>query len=85
MEDFYRRLLAGEGKADALRNAQQTCEKPEFPAPVYWGAFICQGNPGPLAPAQPPSRLRQQDVRAATVRERNEVLAPSPAPLRSRL
>ena len=87
MEDFYRRLLAGEGKADALRNAQQTLrEKPEFAAPVYWGAFICQGNPGPLAPAQPPRRrLRQQDVRAATVRERNEVLAPSPAPLRSRL
>ncbi len=27
MEDFYRRLLAGEGKADALRNAQQTLRK----------------------------------------------------------
>ncbi len=56
MIDFYGHLLAGEGKADALRNAQQTLrENPEYAAPFYWGAFICQGDPGPLAPAQPPS------------------------------
>ncbi len=51
MEDFYHRLLAGEGKADALRNAQQTLRhKPEYADPYYWGAFICQGDPGPLRP-----------------------------------
>src|SRR5439155_2644012 len=47
MEDFYRRLLAGEGRADALRNAQLTLRQ-KYSSPYYWGAFICQGNPGPL-------------------------------------
>jgi CHAT domain-containing protein/tetratricopeptide (TPR) repeat protein len=48
MEDFYRRLLAGEGKADALRNAQLSLRK-KYPDPYFWGAFICQGDPGPLS------------------------------------
>jgi len=47
MEDFYRRLLAGEPRADALRAAQLAI-KAKHPEPLYWGAFICQGNPGPL-------------------------------------
>jgi CHAT domain-containing protein len=48
MEDFYRRLLAGEGRAEALRQAQLAL-KAKYPEPFYWGAFICQGDPGPLA------------------------------------
>ena len=48
MEDFYRRLLAGEGRAEALRQAQLAL-KAKYPDPFYWGAFICQGDPGPLA------------------------------------
>ncbi|HEX5108379.1 MAG TPA: tetratricopeptide repeat protein [Vicinamibacterales bacterium] len=47
MIDVYRRLLAGEGCADALR-AVQLSMKARKPEPLYWGAFICQGNPGPL-------------------------------------
>ena len=47
MEDFYRRILAGEGRAEALRQAQLTL-KQKYPEPYYWGAFICQGEPGPL-------------------------------------
>ncbi len=47
MEDFYRRILAGEPRAEALRNAQLTM-KAKCPHPYFWGAFICQGNPGPL-------------------------------------
>ena len=47
MEDFFFRVLAGQGRADALREAQLTL-KTKFPAPFYWGAFICQGDPGPL-------------------------------------
>jgi CHAT domain-containing protein/tetratricopeptide (TPR) repeat protein len=47
MTDFYRRLLAGHGRADALRAAQLAL-KAEDPDPLYWGAFICQGDPGPL-------------------------------------
>jgi hypothetical protein len=47
MEDFYRRILDGEPRADALRHAQLAIRQ-RFPNPFYWGAFICQGEPGPL-------------------------------------
>ncbi len=53
MEAFYGRLLAGEGRAEALRQAQLAL-KAKYPDPFYWGAFICQGDPGPLgSPVQP--------------------------------
>ncbi len=41
------RILAGEGRADALRNAQLALRQ-KYPDPYFWGAFICQGDPGPL-------------------------------------
>jgi CHAT domain-containing protein len=47
MVDFYQRLLKGEPRAEALRQAQLAM-KQRYPDPFYWGAFICQGNPGPL-------------------------------------
>jgi CHAT domain-containing protein len=47
MVNFYQRLLAGEGRADALRHAQLDL-KARYPEPFYWGAFICQGDPSPL-------------------------------------
>ena len=47
MTDFYRRMLTGQPRADALRDAQLAL-KDEDPDPLYWGAFICQGDPGPL-------------------------------------
>ncbi len=47
MVDFYKRLLNGTPKADALREAQLEIRK-EYPHPADWGAFICQGDPGPL-------------------------------------
>jgi CHAT domain-containing protein len=50
MEDFYGRLLAGEGRAEALRQAQLAM-KEKYPDPFYWGAFICQGDPSPLSKA----------------------------------
>lgn len=49
MEEFYRRILAGEPRAEALRQAQLAM-KATYPDPLYWGAFICQGEPGPLRP-----------------------------------
>src|SRR5262249_42031805 len=49
MVDFYRRLLAGTPRAQALREAQNELRK-THPHPFYWGAFICQGEPGPLRP-----------------------------------
>jgi CHAT domain-containing protein/tetratricopeptide (TPR) repeat protein len=48
MEDFYRRILAGQPRAEALRTAQLAM-KARYPDPLYWGAFICQGDPGPMA------------------------------------
>jgi CHAT domain-containing protein len=48
MEDFYHRLLAGAGRAEALRQAQLAL-KAKYPEPFYWGAFICQGDPSPLS------------------------------------
>jgi CHAT domain-containing protein/tetratricopeptide (TPR) repeat protein len=54
MEDFYRRLLAGEGRAEALRQAQLAL-KAKYPHPFHWGAFICQGDPSPLGTVRPGS------------------------------
>jgi CHAT domain-containing protein len=48
MEDFYQRLLAGEARADALRGAQLAM-KERYPEPLHWGAFVCLGDPGPMA------------------------------------
>ena len=47
MQDFYERLLAGAPRADALREAQ-IGHRRKYAHPVFWGAFICQGDPGPL-------------------------------------
>ena len=44
---FYRRLKAGQPRAEALRDAQLRMKK-HFPHPYCWGAFICQGEPGRL-------------------------------------
>jgi CHAT domain-containing protein len=48
MVDFYRRILAGQPRSAALRDAQLAL-KDSHPDPLYWAAFICQGDPGPLA------------------------------------
>ena len=52
MEEFYRRILEGEKRAEALR-AAQLAVKAKHPEPFYWSAFICQGNPGPLLRREP--------------------------------
>src|SRR5262249_31751807 len=58
MGGLYGRLLAGEGRAEALRQAQLAM-KEKYPDPFYWGAFICQGDPSPLG------RVESQTGRAA--------------------
>ncbi len=47
MVGFYERLIRGEGRAEALRQAQLELKK-GYRHPRNWGAFICQGDPGPL-------------------------------------
>ena len=48
MEDFYQRIQKpGQSRAEALRAAQLTIkEKEEYRDPLYWGAFIYEGDPG---------------------------------------
>ena len=49
MNRFYRELLEGRGRADALRAAQLGLKgEPATSDPRCWGAFICQGDPGPI-------------------------------------
>jgi CHAT domain-containing protein/tetratricopeptide (TPR) repeat protein len=46
--DFYKRSLqSGESRAAALRAAQLTMKK-KYRDPFYWGAFVCEGEPGPF-------------------------------------
>jgi tetratricopeptide (TPR) repeat protein len=49
MKNFYEGLLAkpGQGCASALRSAQLSL-RDKHSDPLYWGAFICQGDPGRL-------------------------------------
>ena len=59
MSDFYRRILAGEARAEALRQAQLAM-KAKYPDPYYWGAFICQGDPSPLPKSDSDTYLNDQ-------------------------
>ncbi|MCC6446442.1 MAG: CHAT domain-containing protein [Armatimonadetes bacterium] len=46
VESFYRRLAAGESKADALRRASlDLMRQPGFDHPYYWTAFVLIGDP----------------------------------------
>jgi CHAT domain-containing protein len=53
MEGFYQRLRAGEGRAEALRQAQLAMLRDTRRAhPFFWAAFIQSGAPGPLRNAE---------------------------------
>jgi hypothetical protein len=58
MVDFYRRLYAGEQRAEALRHARLAMKAGKYPDPFYWGAFICQGEPSPIKGARPSGARR---------------------------
>ncbi len=45
MERFYTHLQAGQGKAEALRQAQIETRE-EYPNPYYWSGFVLSGDPG---------------------------------------
>ena len=59
MVDFYQRILAAKPRAEALRESQHML-KERYPNPLFWGGFICQGQPGPL----PRSRHRHGQHRS---------------------
>jgi CHAT domain-containing protein len=45
MTTFYEGRSKGLGCSEALRAAQMELRK-DRPQPYFWGAFICQGEPG---------------------------------------
>jgi CHAT domain-containing protein len=47
MDLLYRNLAAGQTCATALKEAQLAI-KQKYPAPYFWGAFICHGNPNAI-------------------------------------
>lgn len=47
MTSFYEKILRGEPRGEALRQAQLEM-KAKKPNPFFWGAFICQGETSPL-------------------------------------
>lgn len=47
MAAFYRGLVHGQPRGEALRTAQLQI-KSEHSDPYFWGSFICQGDPGKL-------------------------------------
>jgi MYXO-CTERM domain-containing protein len=56
MVDYYRRVLGGAGRIDALREAQLAMlANPETRHPYYWAAFIGAGQGTSLAGEPPPT------------------------------
>jgi CHAT domain-containing protein len=53
MIKFYNGILAGTPRAKALRQAQRKIKEKDHD-PFSWGAFICQGNPGPISKQNEP-------------------------------
>ena len=64
MADFYRRVNRGQGRSEALRQAQLTllAEAPTA-HPYYWAAFLVQGDARSLSGEQPPPPIETQRVR----------------------
>ena len=52
MVAFYRHWQKGKSKAEALQAAQEEVRK-THPSPVYWAAFVLNGDPGGETFARP--------------------------------
>ena len=55
MEAYYQNLLAGQGRASALREAMLALRQSK-PHPHYWAPFIALGRDAPLATFVPPQK-----------------------------
>ena len=53
MEAYYRRLLAGQGRTEALHEAMKAIREAQ-PHPYSWASFIAVGQRGPLRGLTPP-------------------------------
>ncbi len=67
MESYYRGLLAGQGRAEALTLAARALRKRK-PHPYYWAPFVVVGNHNPIPwnrPIAPPA-VAEQEMEAET-------------------
>jgi CHAT domain-containing protein len=58
MEGYYQQLLAGQGRATALREAMKALREKQ-PHPYYWAPFIATGSNMPLRGLTRPGTVRQ--------------------------
>jgi len=58
MGSYYRHLLAGEGRATALREAMRELRRTQ-PHPHYWAPFLAMGKETPLRLPASPSQAAQ--------------------------
>ena len=60
MTAYYERLLAGEGRSEALRNVQLAMLRSESRShPFYWASFISIGDRGSIALPISPAATRE--------------------------
>ncbi len=63
MEKYYRRLLAGEGRSEAMRNTQlELLRDPATRHPRDWAAFVVVGEWGPLSSVSPPPKAEPDPI-----------------------
>jgi CHAT domain-containing protein len=63
MTDYYRRLKAGGGRSDALREAQiALMARSQYEHPFFWAAYFASGDQRSLEAREPPP-VRAQDAR----------------------
>ena len=68
MESFYRRLTKGEGRSEAMQNAQLAMlRSKDHSHPYYWAAFVASGEWRPLSlPGEPePPPVSRRGCRAS--------------------
>jgi CHAT domain-containing protein len=54
MVAFYKELLLGTGRGEAMRRVQlEMLKGPKRPHPAYWAGFIVSGDWRPLEPSSP--------------------------------
>jgi CHAT domain-containing protein len=63
MEQFYKHLQGGMGKAVALRQAQLGV-RAEYPSPYYWAGFVLSGDGGAVGDIKPAPSSREPSVLA---------------------
>jgi CHAT domain-containing protein len=81
METYYRNLMAGQGRATAMRDAMRALRR-TLPHPHYWAPFIVVGSDAPLralAPGPHERTIQVKELRALMNTHRTEELPRGPS------